>query len=142
MSRSRRSPLYLSRDVHYDFLTALEWGRVDDGQGPDRWREVSESFHFLLDRTGGRVVGFRIDDFSSGCPRTRRSARSVRRGASTCPCSSCGVPALFASPARPGSSSANDNSMNRDFFDRATESGGERGVRAGALLVALLPSVR
>ena len=27
-------PLYLSRDVHYDYLSALEAGRVDDGQDP------------------------------------------------------------------------------------------------------------
>ena len=39
--RSRR-PLYLSHDAHYDYLTALEAGRVDDGQAPEQWREVAE----------------------------------------------------------------------------------------------------
>jgi tetratricopeptide (TPR) repeat protein len=123
MSRSRRSPLCLSRDVHYDFLTALEWGRVDDGQGPDRWLEVSEDFHFLLDAPGGRILGFRIDDFCEWLP-SDEEERAIREAGRF------DVPLLVLRGAgalriarEAGKFFGEHNSLNRDFFDRATEAG-------------------
>lgn len=52
--------LYLSHEPGADRLSALEFGRVDDGQRRDRWRVVSEHIGFLLDGPGGREVGFTI----------------------------------------------------------------------------------
>ena len=63
-TRAPRPSLYLSHDGDYDYLTALDSGRVDDGQPPDHWREVTDDFHRLLDKPDGREVGFRIDEFS------------------------------------------------------------------------------
>src|SRR4051794_36696955 len=56
--------LYISHDTGLDWLMAFEFGRVDDAQAPDCWRGVSEQFGFLHDAPGGRVVGFRVVEFS------------------------------------------------------------------------------
>src|SRR4051812_39260158 len=48
----------------YDWLVALEFGRVDDSQPPDNWRGVSDDFGFLHEEPGGRVLGFKVIDFS------------------------------------------------------------------------------
>ncbi len=60
--------LYLNRIAEFDWLIALEFGRVDDGQASDHWRGVTESFGFLLDSPGGSEVGFKIVDFSDFDP--------------------------------------------------------------------------
>jgi tetratricopeptide repeat protein len=57
--------LYLSSLPQRDCLVALEFGRVDDGQPPERWRPVSEHVAFLLDRPGGEPVGFKVTSVSS-----------------------------------------------------------------------------
>ena len=60
--------LFLSYDERLDWLTLIEFGRVENAQPPDHWRGVSESFGFVLDRPGGREVGFKIPGFSSFDP--------------------------------------------------------------------------
>ena len=60
--------LYVSYDDGLDWLMACEFGRVDDAQPPENWRGVSERFGFLHDAPDGRVVGFRIQEFSSFDP--------------------------------------------------------------------------
>ena len=55
---------YLNHIAHFDWLIALQFGRVDDAQPPENWRGVSESFGFLHDAPGGREVGFKVLDFS------------------------------------------------------------------------------
>jgi tetratricopeptide (TPR) repeat protein len=57
--------LYLSHSSNLDWLIALEFGRVDDGQPPENWREVNERFGFLHDDPGGRCLGFKALGFSS-----------------------------------------------------------------------------
>ena len=116
-------PLYLSRDVHYDYLSALEAGRVDDGQGPDRWRELSESFHFLLDRPGGRVVGFRIDDFSEWLPSDEEERSIVATGRFDVPLLALRGAGALRIAREAAKFFEDENSINRDFFDRATECG-------------------
>ena len=59
-----RPQLYINHLAEYDWLVALEFGRVDDSQPPDNWRGVSEDFGFLHEEPGGRVVGFKVLDFS------------------------------------------------------------------------------
>lgn len=56
--------LYLNHVADLDWLIALEYGRVDDGQPPENWRGVSEAFGFLHDGPHGPVVGFKILSFS------------------------------------------------------------------------------
>lgn len=60
----KRPVLYISHDADYDWLVALEFGRVDDCQPPDNWRGVSDHFGYLHDSPGGQEVGFKVLDFS------------------------------------------------------------------------------
>src|SRR3954452_15018800 len=60
--------LYISHDTGLDWLMAFEFGRFDDAQPPDCWRGVSERFGFLHDAPGGRVVGFKVVEFSTFDP--------------------------------------------------------------------------
>lgn len=58
--------LYLSNSPELGWLSALEFGRVDDGQPDENWRAVNERFGYLHDGPGGRCVGFKVfglDDF-------------------------------------------------------------------------------
>ncbi len=122
MSRPRR-PLYLSRDADYDYLTALEIGRVDDGQAPELWLEISEEFRFLLSKPGGRPVGFRIDEFSEWLPTDEEEVAIRAGGRFDAPLVVLrGAGALrIASEAK--RFFGEESSLNRSFFDRATECG-------------------
>ena len=60
-----RPRLYINRAADLDWLIALEFGRVDDGQPSDCWLSVSENFAWLRDGPDGRFVGFKILDFST-----------------------------------------------------------------------------
>ena len=55
-------PLYVSRDHDYDWLVALEFGRVLDGQPDDHFLPVDDNAAFVLDGSGGDVVGVWVDD--------------------------------------------------------------------------------
>ena len=124
MSRSRRSPLYLSRDVHYDFLTALEWGRVDDGQatgpmaGGERGLPLPPAY-----APGGRIVGFRIDDFSEWLPSDEEERAIREAGRFDAPLLVLRGAGALRIAREAGKFFGEHNSLNRDFFDRATESG-------------------
>ena len=123
MTDRPRRPLYLSHDVHYDFLSALEAGRVDDGQAPDQWREVGESFHFLLDRPGGRVVGFRIDDFCEWLPSDEEERAILETGRFDAPLLALRGAGALRIAREAAKFFEDENSINRDFFERATECG-------------------
>jgi tetratricopeptide (TPR) repeat protein len=60
--------LFLNHIANFDWLIALEFGRVDDAQPPENWRGVTDSFGFLHDGPSGREVGFKIVDFSQFDP--------------------------------------------------------------------------
>ena len=60
----RRARLYLNHVSGLDWLIALEFGRIDDGQPPENWRGVSEKIGFLDEEPGGRVLGFKVLEFS------------------------------------------------------------------------------
>lgn len=64
----RRPILFINHAPEFDWLIALEFGRVDDGQPPENWRGVSESFGYLHERPGGRTLGFKVLDFSGFDP--------------------------------------------------------------------------
>lgn len=60
--------LYLNQVAAQDWLIALEFGRVDDGQPAENWSGVSEDFGFLRDGPDGRIVGFKVLNHSSFDP--------------------------------------------------------------------------
>ncbi len=59
-----RPRLFLSRDVHWDRLSAIEFGSVDDGQPDEHWLGLSEQVGFLLASPFGPPIGFVVNDFS------------------------------------------------------------------------------
>jgi tetratricopeptide (TPR) repeat protein len=84
---------------------------------------VSEDFHFLLAAPRGWVVGFRIDDFCEWLP-SDEEERAIREAGRF------DVPLLVlrgAGALRIAREAekffGEHNSLNRDFFDRATEAG-------------------
>ncbi len=50
--------LYINRDLELDWLIAVEFGRVVDGQPDDHLRHVGDDFAYVLDGTDGEIVGF------------------------------------------------------------------------------------
>lgn len=64
---SNRTRLWLNRDVVLDWLIAIEYGRVDDGQPRERWRPISDNVAYLHAGPADRspAVGFRINSFST-----------------------------------------------------------------------------
>ncbi|MEJ7784251.1 MAG: hypothetical protein WKF96_05555 [Solirubrobacteraceae bacterium] len=63
--RVTRPRLYINHPGHLDWLIALEFGRVDDGQPLDCWERVSEHFVWLHDGPDGPIVGFKVMGFST-----------------------------------------------------------------------------
>lgn len=59
-----RPRLYINHPADLDWLIALEFGRVDDGQPPDCWERVAENFGWLHDGPEGPIVGFKVLNFS------------------------------------------------------------------------------
>lgn len=62
--------LFLSYDEHLDWLTLIEFGRVDNAQPRDHWRGVSDSFGYALRSPEGSEVGFKVLGFSGFDPET------------------------------------------------------------------------
>lgn len=65
MSHADTDPLprlYISLALEHDWLTALEFGRVDDGVPMERWGEVSDHFAYihLGDADETPAVGFKV----------------------------------------------------------------------------------
>jgi tetratricopeptide (TPR) repeat protein len=59
-----RPRLYLSRDTVDDWLSALAFGTVDDGQPAENWIGLSEQVGLLTDGPYGPVIGFHVRRFS------------------------------------------------------------------------------
>jgi tetratricopeptide (TPR) repeat protein len=59
-----RPTLYLSRDINEDWLSAYEFGVVDDGQPAENWLGLSEQVGFLMASPFGPVIGFCVKEFS------------------------------------------------------------------------------
>ena len=60
--------LYLSRDTGLDYLSAVEFGRVTDGQPSSCWRPLSEYFAFYRAPRGRRDRGFMVRSFDNFDP--------------------------------------------------------------------------
>jgi tetratricopeptide (TPR) repeat protein len=123
-----RPRLYLNHDVDFDWLRAVEFGRVTEDQPADRWQALSPTFAFLTDEPGGRVVGFVVEDFpefDEDAPEHAAIWREPRFDA----------PVLGLSDATAGeivlaarTFFAGRDSINRSIFGMATEVEGEEAV--------------
>ena len=60
--------LYISRDPEYNWLSALEFGRVPDGQHPGCWRPVDEHFAYFVPRRKRHPRGFHVHHFDEFDP--------------------------------------------------------------------------
>jgi tetratricopeptide (TPR) repeat protein len=54
------APVYINRDLELDWLIALPFGHVSDGQVDDLYRVVGERFRWALDEPGGTAIGFEV----------------------------------------------------------------------------------
>lgn len=61
----RRPVLYINRDLEYDWLIAVEFGRVVDGQPDDHFRPVGQDFAYCLDGPDGEIVGFGVGSMTT-----------------------------------------------------------------------------
>lgn len=61
----RNPVLYINRDLEYDWLIALEYGRVVDGQPDNHLLRIGEDFAYVLDGAGGKIIGFGVSDLTS-----------------------------------------------------------------------------
>ena len=123
-------PLFINRDVDYDWLIALEFGRVLDGQ-PDGHRvAVAEDAAWILDGPGGEIVGFavqRLNDFDADADAVEALWNGPRFAAPTLGLADANAGAIvIASQAR----FARGSTMNREFFDAAIGSEGVEAARA------------
>jgi tetratricopeptide (TPR) repeat protein len=64
--------LFINRDADYDWLIALEHGRVCDGHPPTQFRGVADDCAYMLERPGGRrVIGFVVQPLRAFVPPQR-----------------------------------------------------------------------
>jgi tetratricopeptide (TPR) repeat protein len=125
----RRRQLFLNHDAAYDWLIALEHGRVDDGTPEECWRVLGDLFAYLLDEPGGQVVGFRVNNFSQFDVEEDLEALEAEAGGRR-PRFDVPTLMLFNAPAAEIVPAAREffegeSSINRDFFDRAVECNAE-----------------
>jgi tetratricopeptide (TPR) repeat protein len=123
---SRR--LYLNWIANLDWLIALEFGRVDDGQPSENWEGVSEAFGYLHEEPGGRCVGFKILGFSLFDPEDEAVAAIWDRPRFE-------VPALGLDDASAGeivlaarALFGSESTVNRQFFSAAVDATGEEAL--------------
>jgi tetratricopeptide (TPR) repeat protein len=120
--------VYLNQSAELDWLIALEFGRVDDGQPPENWRGVSEQLGFLHDGPDGPVCGFKIKEFSHFDPEEPGLEQVWGEPMFNAPVlglsgASVGeivlaIRALFG----------NRNTINRELFNRAANSRGKQAL--------------
>jgi len=121
-----RPKLFLNHDADYDWLIALEFGRVDDGQPSERWSEACESLGYL-DDGDGRALGFKVLDFSTFDPEEVDEIWDEPRFAVPVlglPEASAGEIVLAARPLIGGG-----DTINRSYFGAATGAVGEEAAR-------------
>lgn len=124
-----RRKLYLNHIADYDWLIALEFGQVDDGQPSENWRGVSQSFGYLLDARDGSALGFKILDFSEFDPEDPEVSEIWDRPRFDVPLlgladASAGEVVVAARPLLGGQST-----VNRWYFSEAVGAEGEDALR-------------
>lgn len=121
-------PLFINRDLDYDWLIALAFGRVLDGQPDDHRVAAGEDAAWILDGPGGDIVGFavqRLNDFDAdGVDELWSGPRFAAPTLGLADASAGEL--IVASQAR----FARSSTLNRHFFDAAIGSDGVEAVRA------------
>jgi tetratricopeptide (TPR) repeat protein len=117
--------LYLNHDADYDWLIALPFGVVDDGQPSDHWRGVGDEFGLLMDGPEGVEIGFVVKGFSEFDPEDDE-VEEIWEGPRF------DAPALGLRDATPGEIVVaaecffdGESSINRHYFDQAVRTRGE-----------------
>ena len=118
--------LYLNVMSSLDWLVALEFGRVDDGQPGDAWEVLAPDCGILVDL--GRPVGFKVLDYSTydpydeeheaawSGPRFHVPQLGLREATAN--------EIVLATRALYGT----ENSVNRDYFGAAANESGEEAL--------------
>jgi tetratricopeptide (TPR) repeat protein len=119
--------LYLNHDADYDWLIAVEFGRINEGQGAGAWHGVNDRFGVLHD-DDGRAIGFEVRGFSTFDAEAADLAEIWEPPLYDAPvlglrAASAGEIVLAARALFGGSSS-----VNRGFFDAATVAEGEEAL--------------
>jgi tetratricopeptide (TPR) repeat protein len=125
--------LYISHLAEYDWLTALEFGRVDDGQPSENWEGVGPHFGYLHtgpDHDGDPTVGFKVVGFSELDPEDPSYARIWEPPLFEAP--QLGLPAASAGEILLAAASlyGDGQSLNRTLFESATQCEGGRALKA------------
>lgn len=60
-----RPKLYISHDADADWLSAIEFGSVDDGVPAERWRPINGQAAWLLEADTERIIGVRVNGIGS-----------------------------------------------------------------------------
>ncbi len=114
-----RPRLYINHIAEFDWLIALEYGRVDEGQRDDAWTGITENFGYLFERE--RCVGFKLIGFSEfdlDAPEHEPLWSGPRFDAPTLALSNCSAgEVILAARAHYGDRS----STNRLYFNAAIE---------------------
>lgn len=124
--------LYLSVDPGLDWLSAIEFGRVDDGQSRESWGPVSSQFAYLHlgdpDRTP--AIGFRVQEYSRFDPEAHEVTRIWQEPLFHVP--QLGLPEASAGEIVLAARGlyGTGPSLNRFLFDDATRRGGPAALRA------------
>jgi tetratricopeptide (TPR) repeat protein len=125
--------LYISHVADYDWLIALEFGRVDDGQPAEHWNGVGERFGFLHAGDpveGAPAVGFKVIGFSEFDPEDPGYAPIWEGPLFEAP--QLGLPAAPAGQIVLAARSlyGGGPSLNRVLFERATQLRGAEALEA------------
>ncbi|MEJ7785469.1 MAG: hypothetical protein WKF96_11745 [Solirubrobacteraceae bacterium] len=123
-----RPKLYLNHIAEFDWLIALEFGTVDDGQPSENWRGVCPEFGYLFDRPGGRALGFKLLDFSKFDPAEAEVAEIWREPLFDAPLlgltgASAGEVVTAARALISG-----ESTINRQYFSAAMATDGEEAL--------------
>lgn len=121
-------PLFINRDVDYDWLIALAFGRVLDGQPDDHRADAGEDAAWILDRPGGEVIGFAVQQLSEfDADAANALWTGPRFAAPTLGLAEASAGEIvIASQAR----FARFSTLNRRFFDAAIGSDGDEALCA------------
>ena len=120
--------LYINRDPGFDWLGALEYGRVSDGQPPSCWRPIDERFAYFYPPRARRPRGFFIRGFDDFDPFAPECEAIWDRPRFSVPL--LGLPAATAGEIVVAARAhlGDEPSVNRAYFNAAMHTSGEEAL--------------
>lgn len=122
--------LYLSRDLDLDYLSALEVGRVSDGQPPACWQPLDEDFAFYRPPRARRMRGFHVKGFRGFDPEKPGLEKIWSGPRFAAPLLGLSVASAGEIVVAARAHFGDEPSINRVYFDAATCLGGEEALGA------------